>query len=58
MGILLLKRDGLLVNDMTGILVNLKIIKGLNVEDMIKVEKKIKTNYGKECLEIINNVYD
>lgn len=43
---------------MTGILVNLKIIKGLNVEDMIKVEKKIKTNYGKECLEIINNVYD
>ena len=43
---------------MTGILVNLKIIKGLNVEDMIKVEKKIKTNYGNECLEIINNVYD
>ena len=58
MGILLLKRDGLLVNDTTGILVNLKIIKGLNVKDMIKVEKKIKTNNGKECLEIINNVYD
>ena len=58
LGILLLKRDELLINDMTGMLANLKTIKGLNVEEIIGVAKKIKTNYEKECLEIINNIYD
>ena len=58
LAILLLKRDELLISDMTGMLANLRAIKGLNVEDIINVSKKIKTNYGKECLEIINKEYE
>ena len=58
LAILLLKRDELLISDMTEMLANLKAIKGLNVEDIITISKKIKTNYGKECLEIINKEYE
>ena len=53
LAVLLLKKDELLVSDLTGILSNLKTLKGLNVEEMINTAKKIKSQYGKECLKII-----
>ena len=48
-----LKRDELLVSDLSGILSNLKSFKGLNVEDIIALAKKIKNQYGEIFLQII-----
>ena len=48
-----LKRDELLVSDLSGILSNLKSFKGLNVEDIISLAKKIKNQYGEIFLQII-----
>ena len=58
LAILLLKKDELLVSDLTGMLSNLKTLKGLNVEEIIGIAKKIKTQYGKQCLQIINDAYE
>ena len=54
LAVLLLKKDELLISDLTGILSNLKTLKGLNVEEMIVTAKKIKAQYGQECIKIIN----
>ena len=48
-----LKRDELLVSDLSGILSNLKSFKGLNVEDIISLAKNIKNKYGEIFLQII-----
>ena len=48
-----LKRDELLVTDLSGILSNLKSFKGLNVEDIISLAKNIKNQYGEIFLQII-----
>ena len=48
-----LKRDELLVSDLSGILSNLKSFKGLNVEDIISLAKNIKNQYGEIFLQII-----
>ena len=48
-----LKRDELLASDLSGILSNLKSFKGLNVEDIISLAKKIKNQYGEIFLQII-----
>ena len=58
LAVLLIKKDELLVSDLTGILSNLKSLKGLNVEEIIGISKKIKTEFGKQCLKIINNTYE
>ena len=48
-----LKRDELLVSDLSGILSNLKSFKGLNVEEIISFSNKIKTQYGQMLSQII-----
>ena len=48
-----LKRDELLASDLSGILSNLKSFKGLIVEDIISLAKKIKNQYGEIFLQII-----
>ena len=58
LAVLLLKKDELLVSDLTGMLSELRTIKGLNVEEMISISKKIKLEYGQECLTIINEIYE
>ena len=58
LAVLLLKKDELLVSDLTGMLSELRSIKGLNVEEMISISKKIKSEYGQECLTIINEIYE
>ena len=58
LAVLLLKKDELLVSDLTGMLSELRTIKGLNVEEMISISKKIKSKYGQECLTIINEIYE
>ena len=55
LAVLELKRDDLLVSDLSGILSNLKSLKGLNVEDIISLAKKIQAQYGQTFLQIINN---
>ena len=55
LAVLELKRDDLLVSDLSGILSNLKSFKGLNVEEIVSLSKKIKTQYGQTFLQIINN---
>ena len=55
LAVLELKRDDLLVSDLSGILSNLKSFKGLNVEEIISISKKIKTQYGQTFLQIFNN---
>ena len=49
-----LKKDELLISDLSGILSNLKSFKGLNVEEIISLAKKIKNQYGDIFLQIIN----
>ena len=49
-----LKRDELLISDLSGILSNLKSFNGLNVEEIISLAKKIKNQYGNIFLRIIN----
>jgi len=58
LAVLLLKKDELLVSDLTGMLSELRTIKGLNVEEMISISKKIKSEYEQECLIIINKIYE
>jgi len=48
-----LKRVELLASDLSGILSNLKSFKGLNVEDIISLAKKIRNQYGEIFLQII-----
>ena len=55
LAVLLLKKDELLVSDLTGILSNLKTLKGTNIEEMIGMAKKIKSQYGQQCLKIMND---
>ena len=55
LAVLLLKKDELLVSDLTGILSNLKTLKGTNIEDMIGMAKKIKSQYGQQCLKIMKD---
>ena len=55
LAVLELKRDDLLVSDLSGILSNLKSFKGLNIEEIISLAKKIKTQYGQTFLQIVNN---
>ena len=50
-----LKREELLISDLSGILSNLKSFKGLNVEEIILLSKKIKEQYGEIFSQIINN---
>ncbi len=58
LAVLFLKKDELLVSDLTGMLSELRSIKGLNVEEMISISKKIKSEYGQECFKIINEIYE
>jgi hypothetical protein len=58
LAILLIKKDELLVSDLTGILSNLKVLKGINIEEIIGISKKIKTEFGKQCLKIIGDNYE
>lgn len=58
LAVLFLKKDELLVSDLTGMLSELRSIKGLNVEEMIYISKKIKSEYGQECFKIINEIYE
>ena len=53
LAVLELKRDDLLVSDLSGILSNLKTFKGLNVEEIISLSKKIKAQYGQTFLQVI-----
>ena len=53
LAVLELKKDDLLVSDLSGILSNLKSFKGLNVEDIISLAKNIKNQYGEIFLQII-----
>jgi len=55
LAVLELKRDDLLVSDLSGILSNLKSFKGLNIEEIISLAKKIKKQYGQTFLQIVNN---
>ena len=55
LAVLELKKDDLLVSDLSGILSNLKSFKGLNIEEIISLAKKIKTQYGQTFLQIVNN---
>ena len=50
-----LKRDELLISDLSGILSNLKSFNGLNVEEIISLATKIKNQYGNIFLRIIND---
>ena len=54
LAVLFSKKDDILVSDITGILSNLKTLKGLNVEEMIETAKKIKSQYGQEYIKIIS----
>ena len=54
LAVLELKRDELLVSDLSGILSNLKSFKGLNVEDIISLAKKIKKENLEKFTQIIN----
>ena len=54
LAVLELKRDELLVSDLSGILSNLKSFKGLNVEDIISLAKKIKKENLVKFTQIIN----
>ena len=56
LAVLELKREELLVSDLSGILSNLKSFKGLSVEEIISFSKKIKTQYGEIFSQIINNI--
>jgi hypothetical protein len=58
LAILLIKKDELLVSDLTGILSNLKVLKGINIEEIIGISKKIKIEFGKQCLKIIGDNYE
>ena len=58
LAIILIKKDELLVSDLTGILSSLKSIKGLNVEEIISIAKKTKEQFGPQCIEIINDTYE
>ena len=58
LAILMLKKNELLVSDLTGMLSNLKTIKGMNIEEIIGMAKNIKSQYGKLCLQIINSEYE
>ena len=58
LAILLIKKDELLVSDLTGILSNLKVLKGINIEEIIGISKKIKSEFGKQCLKIIGDNYE
>ena len=58
LAVLFLKKDELLVSDLTGMLSELRSIKGLNVEEMISISKKIKSEYGQEFFKIINEIYE
>ena len=49
-----LKREELLISDLSGILSNLKSFKGLNVEEIILLSKKIREQYGEIFSQIIN----
>ena len=55
LAVLELKREELLVSDLSGILSNLKSFKGLSFEEIISFSKKIKTQYGEIFSQIINN---
>ena len=55
LAVLELKRDDLLVSDLSGILSNLKSFKGLNIEEIISLAKKIKTQYGQTFLHLVIN---
>ena len=56
LAVLELKREELLISDLSGILSNLKSFKGLSVEEIISFSKKIKTQYGEIFSQIINNI--
>ena len=58
LAVLELKREELLVSDLSGILSNLKSFKGLSVEEIISFSKKIKTQYGEIFSQIINNIIE
>ena len=58
LAVLLIKKDELLVSDLTGMLSNLKSLKGINIEEIITISKKIKSEFGKQCKKIIDDVYD
>jgi len=58
LAVLLIKKDELLVSDLTGILSNLKSLKGINIEEIITISKKIKSEFGKQCKKIIDDVYE
>ena len=53
LAVLELKKDDLLVSDLSGILSNLKSLKNLNIEDIISFSKNIKTQYYDKFLPII-----
>ena len=53
LAVLELKKDDLLVSDLSGILSNLKSLKNLNIEDIISFAKNIKTQYYDKFLPII-----
>ena len=57
LAVLELKRDDLLVSDLSGILSNLKSFKGLNIEEIISIAKNIKKQYYEKFIPIINNSY-
>ena len=53
LAVLELKKDDLLVSDLSGILSNLKSLKNLNIEDIISFAKNIKIQYYDKFLPII-----
>ena len=53
LAVLELKKDDLLVSDLSGILSNLKSLKNLNIEDIISFAKNIKTQYYDKFLPIV-----
>ena len=53
LAILELKRDDLLVSDLSGILSNLKSLKVLNVEEIISLAKNIKAQFYEKFIPII-----
>ena len=56
LAVLELKKDDLLVSDLSGILSNLKSLKNLNIEDIISFAKNIKIQYYDKFLPIINSL--
>ncbi len=56
LAVLELKKDDLLVSDLSGILSNLKSLKNLNIEDIIAFAKNIKIQYYDKFLPIINSL--